>query len=220
MPTTPKGVFYPDSSWTFPPGLSGSSGAFQTMAESVDTAIQSAGMSIIASGKLAAPSNLFTFSSIPQNYSDLVIVWGGDSDISGAYGPLTIRMNGDATAGNYYSGARGLHIGSTANVQLYPTGGVFTGQGSLRCGFVGSDKSGGWIHLPQYAGTTQQKIAYSWGVAQKSGGNLATSPENQMPFQGVGRWLSTSAVTSVRIWPDAQLFEIGTTFALFGVPII
>jgi hypothetical protein len=188
------------------------------MAESVDTAIQAAGMSLIASAKLASSSNTFTFSSIPQNYSDLVIVWGGDSDVSGDYAALGAVCNGDTTSGNYQSACRALNLMDTTNAKT--SNGAQTTQTAMRLGWVGSDKSGGWLHFPEYSKTTQQKVAFGWGVAQKSSGTLSTATDRQTFAVGSGRWLSTSAITSIRLWPLGFMFEAGATFALFGVPVI
>ena len=223
MPTTPKGVFYPDGSWTFPPGLSGSGGAFQTMAESIDDTLDKSGMTIIDSFKLTGSADGVTFSNIPQTYSDLVIIWGGDTDVSNNYGRVAVRMNGDATAGNYHgmTACQNLKAGGLLSTFQYGGNDGVTPQAAGRIGWAGSDKSGGWAHLPQYT-SNQPKIMSGWGTAQKGNGSTGdTDYTRQTFFLASARWVGTAAVTSIFIYADGtQLFEAGSTFALFGVPII
>ena len=146
---------------------------------------------------LAASSSTITFSNIPQNLGDLVLVINGN-----VTGSLTtrVRFNGDSGSNYTYVSAAGDNANGT-----YSTAATNTGI----------------IPLPDFADNNAfqhiyQVMDYSTVDKHKTvlvrAGVSATSPNM------VGaRWASTSAITSIQVVASANAYTSGTTFSLYGV---
>ena len=167
------------------------------------------------SGHLAVPNNYesiatvavttavssITFSSIPGTYKHLQIRGAGKAVSSGIW--VTLKMNSDATSGNYYAHrllANGSAVsinnqaGSSAGMDFttfYPTGST--------C-FV--------TDILDYANTNKAKTVRTLsGFDSNSAGEL-----NYMS----GHWTGTAAITTLTFGNTAD-FEQYTHFALYGV---
>ena len=141
---------------------------------------------------LAAASSSVTFSNIPQNYGDLVLV----SDFSGSDIDTRIVINNDNTAANYPSVVmRGLGSGS---------GQSFTSSQGI--GYVGSGARG-YIQsqIMDYSATDKHKTIL----------NRDSDSSLQVVARAI-RWANTSAVNTVAVAGDSA-FAIGSTFSLYGV---
>ena len=153
---------------------------------------------LIESQVLGSATATVTFSSIPETYTDLVLVVMAKNSASD--GDLCIRFNSD-TATNYSytfmytNGAsvlstRGstinrMRIGRTDNTNAYPN----------------------IIHIQDYANTTTFKTAVS------------RSQNTSLVLTNVGLWRKTpEAITSISIIDDNGLnFTTGSTFRLYGI---
>lgn len=219
MPNTPLGVFYPDGGWTFPPGLSGTGGAFQTLAESIDEVIKSNSLTMIDSIVTASETNQVNFTNIPQGFADLILVWGGAQTEGNAYQTVGVRVNGD-TSSVYRGGRIGINMGTGA----FQTGSASDGGSSAGTysigpvGIVGSGNSGGFIHFPRYGRTGTNKDWYGWGKARRSDGDIGTDGSRQLINFGTTHYPNTGAITSIRLWPSGADWTNGSTFALLGTP--
>lgn len=140
-----------------------------------------------------------TFSSISQAYRDLILVVNYGTITSGQ--DLRIRINGDTGAnyndvtmnGNGSSASSGSGSGSTRfDIDSYGTPGTVTGSVLFSImDYSVIDKHKSTLTRMDNAATATRAIA--------------------------GRWASTSAVTTILIYPSASTFLAGCTFSLFGV---
>ena len=149
----------------------------------------------IASQTLGSAAASVTFSSIPQGYTDLVIVANG-AESADQY--MAIRFNSDT--GSNYSDTLLSGSGTTASSSrnTSQTFGRF-GSGTV---------TGRWVSIVQinnYANSTTYKT-WLW----RSNLDYVTA--------GVSLWRSTSAITSVTLLTTtSDYFVSGSTFTLYGI---
>jgi len=152
----------------------------------------------IASQTLGSAATSVTFSSIPQGYTDLILVC--NLAVNGTGNNVLCRYNGD-TASNY----------STT---------LMSGNGSSAYSARYSNSSNGWltgyfdgtanefytkiIQIQNYSNTTTYKTALG-----------RTSSGSREAMAGVGLWRSTAAITSVTL--AASDFNTGSTFSIYGI---
>jgi hypothetical protein len=154
----------------------------------------------IASITLGASASSVTFSSIPQTYTDLVIVCNAiiNSGTEDSYG---LQFNSD-TAGNY--SATGL-VGSGSSAFSYRG----TSTIKLDAGRISLSMSPSIIHIMNYANTTTNKTVISRANGTGSNSYVGIS---------VGLWRSTAAITSINISPyNNQGIASDGTFNLYGI---
>ena len=156
----------------------------------------------IATTTLGSDSSSVTFSSISGAYTDLVMVanhkWASGTRVS-----LCMQFNNDTSTASY------------SDVGLYATGTtVSTGKETLNgCNFLGvtSDQ---WqlttLNFADYANTTTKKSFLS---RSNSLGTSATQNITAM----VHMWSSTSAISTIKIYPLSGNFLTGSVFTLFGI---
>lgn len=150
----------------------------------------------LATITLGGPDAEVIFGSIPQRFRDLVLVIDGAGSSSGY---PRFQVNGD-TANNYsYVGMIGY------------SGGTFSG--ATTAAFIqfnyseANQKASSVISFMDYS-TDKHKTFLSRSLGFDAG--LSTTAN-------AGRWASTSAVTSIRVFRDAGNWNSGTTLNLFGV---
>lgn len=140
-----------------------------------------------------------TFSSIPQTYTDLIIVWNGGAS---ANGQIYLTFNGD-TASNY-SDTNMYGTGSAAgsnrrsnNTRIQDLT-IFTGENI------------GTIQVFNYTNTTTFKTVLGRGGTTTSGGDT---------YANVGLWRKTpEAITSITLTHGGgNNYTSGTTFSLYGI---
>jgi hypothetical protein len=149
---------------------------------------------------LSSAAASITFTSIPQTYTDLVIVCNG-SPASGASGIITI--NGD-TSGSYshifltgYSGG----VASGKTVDVTPSNCFLGGN------IIGIGNDSVWqLHFMNYSNTTTNKTVLS---------RLANSVGNDA---SVLLYRNTAAITSITIQPQNSInWNSGATFTMYGI---
>ena len=158
----------------------------------------------IARQVLASATGTVTFSSIPDTYTDLVIV--ANFTVATAAGNLVMTLNGDTTSGLY------------SKTQLEGTGAsVFSGKtsGANNIGLdsnMGDDVTNPSIHILQlmnYANASVfKKILHRQSVFWSANPGTAAR---------VGLWRNTNAITSVTLNNGAANFTVGSTFTLYGI---
>jgi hypothetical protein len=152
---------------------------------------------------LAANASDVTFSGLPSNYKDLVVVcWLKGTSSTGGL-TFQIRLNGDSGS-NYDDVVMGAtNGGAFSNVVNPGTGIRLTYSGSN-----GTETCFTRINLMDYRATDKHKhvIVRHAGTADGLRTDLF-----------VGRWRDTAAVTSLTIRPDANSIASGSTVALYGV---
>lgn len=150
----------------------------------------------IASITLGANASTVTFSSIPQTYTDLVLVTNAKG--LGA-NDLDVRVNSDS--GTNYSW---INLSGTGSSTTSSRG---TSDDKFRLdqyGYVDTTfNSANTIHFFNYANTTTYKTVLSRAINAAQGVDLVS-----------GVWRSTSAITSISI---VITTVTGSTFNLYGI---
>lgn len=139
----------------------------------------------------------YTFTSIPQTFTDLVLV---TSVIYTNSSPsIFYRLNGD-TNNNYSTIALD---GSSSPVVPYQSNTSV----SFLYGFIGSTTSSpntSVTSFNNYSNTT----TYKTSLGKAAYGNAGIY---------VGLWRSTAAITSIYLEPVSTTFAVGSTFTLYGI---
>jgi len=158
-------------------------------------------MTPIFNQTLTASASSITFNSIPQTYTDLVLVAHASSTGSGNDN-IGLQFNGD-TATNY-SWTRMYGNGSVGSSQN-PNQSVL-GQATFNVGT--SYYSPVFYNIMSYTNTTNYK-----SVLYKS-----NSPADQFTALA-GMWRSTAAITSLtlNLYASGANFTTGSTFTLYGI---
>ena len=152
----------------------------------------------IASITLGTTATSVTFSSIPQTYTDLVMVINGTA--SGGVNTQTQVGNNSVDTGSNYSETLLVGNGSAASSSrdtslsysiLFNS---YTGQGNHI------------LHFMNYANTTTYKTMLS---RSDTASNIASL--------WVSLWRSTAAINIIKIGSGNQTFSSGMTFNLYGI---
>jgi hypothetical protein len=154
----------------------------------------------IESKTLASAVSTVTFSSIPQTYTDLVLVFSGNC-ASGGIESVPMRFNGD-TASNY---SYQIFDGSGSSASAGRAGSATFMNTSL---VISSEVSNNIWHIFNYTNATTFKTIIGRG-------NVAGSYVRV----GGGMWRKTpEAITSITVFHAASVnFVVGSTFTLYGI---
>jgi hypothetical protein len=134
-----------------------------------------------------------TFSSIPQTYTDLILV----ANLIDSNGFSVMRFNSDS--GNNYSRTWMYGSGTSA---LSSRGSNISGL-DLKATTSGSEFSVDVVHLLNYSNTTTYKSCL-----------IRQSLASQEVALYAGLWRNTSAISTITISNDIR---IGSTFTLYGI---
>jgi hypothetical protein len=153
----------------------------------------------INSVTLAAASSSITFSSIPQNFRDLVLIQTGSSTNT-SINSLQLRLNGDS--GSNYLGQYVASDNGTINAGSFTDSGLISGYAISTGGLTNI------VNIMDYSTTDKHKTAIS--------------RHNVMPDSRVRvivqRWTNTAAVTSILCRVDTGAnWNAGSTFTLYGI---
>lgn len=152
----------------------------------------------IATTTLSSATATVTFSSIPNTYTDLVLIITGKNP-NAAY-EIYGQFNSDT--GTNYSNTNMLNNSGTT------TSGRITNSTTMRFGFSNNDNnSNAIVQIMNYANTTTNKTALS----------RINNPSYQT-IAAINLWRSTAAITSINLTMElAANFSIGSTFTLYGI---
>ncbi len=150
---------------------------------------------------LAASASEVIFSGIPaslngQSFRDLVLVANGTTSDSNGY--VILQFNGD-TASNY-SNVFMTGFGSTVES-------IASTDSGIKRALMGNVQSAIIWQALDFSATDKHKT-----VLSRSGANGSTNVA-----AGAGRWASTSAITSIRIYSEFSSFVSGTTMSIYGI---
>lgn len=150
----------------------------------------------IATTTLSSATSTVTFSSIPQTYTDLRVVFTGTANATSAFG---LRYNSDTGANYSYTA-------------LYGTGAAVA---SIR-GSSTTDPANGNIWTTQ-SNVTADIMNYSNSTTYKTAISRADNAANRTAAW-VSLWRSTAAITNLQITTtSANTYSIGSTFTLYGI---
>jgi len=151
----------------------------------------------LATTTLASSASSVTFSSIDQSYGDLVLVSNIDAS---AFSEFRMRVNGDT--GSNYPSVRMQGSGSTTNSATFNfTYFRFNGNSDMDTDFSFISV----IQVMDYSATDKHKTF------------LVRANSSNGVDAHAGRWGSTSAITSLEIFPSTGTLESGSTFSLYGI---
>jgi hypothetical protein len=155
----------------------------------------------IASITLGSDASTVTFSSIPQTYTDLVVVCNVSGSRATFGGDFLTRFNGDT--GTNYSITLLRGNGSAASSTRQPN------DSAINYGYISPTGNFGpaVINIMNYANTTTNKTSIA-----------RTNDAGQGTALCVGLWRNTAAITSILFFPgDAYVWKSGSTFNLYGI---
>lgn len=160
-------------------------------------------MTPIATNTLTANAASFTFSSIPQGYTDLVLVCQPRTNVAATAGSINLQFNGDT--GTNYSRTRILGSGSAASSYR-----------ETSTTYLASDGASG-SSVSEYGVVTFNIMNYSNTTTNKTALWRDSAAASYVAAQ-VGLWRSTAAITSIKVSADgSNQITSGSTFTLYGV---
>lgn len=164
-------------------------------------------MTPIATQTLSATSSLVTFSNIPQQYTDLVLVmnYRNTKDIDN-YGYPNLRFNSD-TGTNY------------SHTSLYGSGSTVTSSRQSNISYVNCYEGAGnapnanvygliRLNIMNYSSTSVFKNVLIRGGTPQSSTIVAMQ---------AAIWRSTSAITTITVADGSTSIGIGSDFTLYGI---
>lgn len=153
--------------------------------------------------QILTPSGVtdFTFTSIPQTYTDLILVINGSPIGGGVSMDSNIRFNGDS--GSSYSDTRYQNSGGDRSNNAT----------SARTGAPGgSSRYISIIHINNYTNTSKNKSGISRSGTTDSGQSVV----EMYSFT----WRNTAAITSLTmISGQSRTYGAGTVATLYGVKV-
>ena len=155
----------------------------------------------IATQTLGSSAASVIFSSIPQTYTNLVLI---TSPIMTSGTPeLKIRFNSDGTNNYSFTLVYG-DGGSAGSTRVTNSTGIDIGYYG-----VANTTAGGCVqitNIQNYMNTTTNKTSLT-RANNTSYGTEAI----------VGLWRNTAAITSITIYPNSSTFDTGSPFSLYGI---
>lgn len=160
-------------------------------------------MKLIETKTLTGTAASIEFTSIPQTYTDLLVLVSLRGTTSQIYILTDIFFNGSTTGFS----SRGLEgNGSSAVSYTNSTIYINAGNGATSTANTFSNHS---IYIPNYAGSTNKSVSVD-GVSE----NNATTAYASIQ---AGLWANTAAITSIQIKARADSFVAGSTVSLYGI---
>jgi hypothetical protein len=151
----------------------------------------------IATTTLGSAAATVTFSSIPNTYTDLIVVayhWG-TTGVNGLY--VTLNNNTSSLYSDTQLFGDGVNPGSARNTNITAS---YIGQAGSTAATTSI------INIMNYANTTTNKTILS-----------RNSPSGNIIQANAGLYRSTSAITSVLVSYYGNNFAAGSQFTLYGV---
>jgi hypothetical protein len=151
----------------------------------------------IATNTLSAATGSVTFSSIPQGYTDLIVIFSG----TGGSVDIQYQFNGDT--GTNYSVTRLSGNGSAA---VSNRNSNYANIEADYNAYANGTQTINICNIMNYSNATTYKTA----LFRSTNASLGTDT-------GVGLWRNTAAITQVLIKTNASTFSSGTSFTLYGI---
>ena len=152
----------------------------------------------IASTTLSSTQSNYTFTSISQTYTDLVLVCNFPS---GGFNFSIQVGNGSIDSGSNYNVTRLWGVGSgSGSSNLYSNDVYFIGNITAGAG------SNAIVSLNNYTNTSAYKTALN-----------RFNDAGAIVFNTVGLWKNTAAINQVRVFASAGSLASGTTLSLYGI---
>ena len=148
-----------------------------------------------------------TFSSIPQTYTDLLLVFAGRFSLSAQAQIVRLQFN-DSSSGYSFKyleayGA-GISAGNTFGGGAYIYGGYVNGTNATSSVFTSNT-----IYIPNYTSSYNKSVNIEATAESQS----VTGYTNSIG----GLWSNTAAITSLTLTPDTGSFTQYSTAHLYGI---
>lgn len=161
----------------------------------------------IASQTLGSDTATVTFSNLPQNYTDLIIVGTKQANNNGSFTPSpALRFNEDT--GSNYSSTLLDGNGTAASSNRYTSGTRLLLGYAIGIG-LNSDAIVIW-QIQNYSNSTTYKTV----LGRLNNPTTGTAPGTGV---GVGLWRSTAAITSITLSPQDKTWSSGAGFTIYGI---
>ena len=157
----------------------------------------------IASQTLTSSAASVTFSSIPQDYRDLVVVTNGRGTTT-SYTVMAVAFNGSSTGYEFVA----MYGDGSATASYTESATVISANQIARSNSTSGYFTPVIFNIMDYSATDKHKSV----LLRNSG-----TGTNMIVLAGAGRWANTSAITSMTFYPGNGNFETGSTFELFGI---
>lgn len=162
----------------------------------------------IASRTLTSTQATVVFDTIPQTYTDLVLVVSGYTTHSDDGARGYIQFNTDTGSNTNYSDC---YFGVTATTKQTNKD---VNAAYIAYTVLGNDSSRpalAEINIMNYRNTS------SWGLVLSKGGKYATTASGNFGNRWTaGTWRNTAAITDITLKCDTA-YAAGTTFSLYGI---
>lgn len=162
-------------------------------------------MTLIETKTLGTAAASIAFTSIPQTYTDLLVLVSSRGNDGSTNGAILVSFNGDNQLSNgstrWLQGSGSAASSSSAS---------FAVSGITSANATTADTFGsGQFYICNYTSTSSKSISQDW-VSE----NNATQA-----FQRITAGLSTlaAAITSITLYIDSQSFMAGTTVSIYGI---
>lgn len=145
---------------------------------------------------------VINFTSVPQTYTDLILIM--NTGIAGSGGSMYVRFNGDSGANYSQTILRGS--GSAVTSTRYSGSLIYLDYNGPT---LGSASSNYIVQLNNYSNTTTNKT-----VLVRTNATIGSGTGVEAH---VGVWRTNSAITSLSIGPTGGAIFGGSTFTLYGI---
>jgi hypothetical protein len=157
----------------------------------------------IATTTLGSPSTTITFSSIPQTYTDIVIVASIRRNFPGGSGNRDALMRFNSDSNSNYSKTTIFGNGSSAGSFRHSN---FTSLGLIKCVDANFPNGVSVVSIQNYSNLTTYKTTLSRS-GDMSDGTSASA----------GLWRSTTAINQIQIFETVDGFAVGDSVTLYGI---
>jgi hypothetical protein len=156
---------------------------------------------LIASNVLGSSAASVTFSSISGSYRDLVL-----SIVADGTSAASLRLQFNTDTGSNYNWLSAYGTGSSTGSQSGAS------QTDMRIATAAYFDTANQLQVRatvlDYSATDKHKAVLS---------RADSASDGQATEMIAGRWASTSAITEVKLFPNAGSFEAGSSFYLYGI---
>jgi hypothetical protein len=158
---------------------------------------------LIETKTLGTAAASIEFTSIPQDFTDIVFLLSLRTSRTETDDPIEMRINGGATA----ISARMLRGSGSAASSITSTTDIYYGNAASNTANTFDNAS---VYFPNYAGSTNKSFSVD--------GVMETNATSCFQFLTAGLWSNTSAITSV-LFRSRTLNNLvaGSTVSLYGI---
>ena len=160
-------------------------------------------MTLIETKTLGTAAASIEFTSIPQTFTDLVVLASARNTTTSEFYRIEINGSSANFTSRYLLGNSATPATSSGAESLAPYADM------TKSTYTANTFSNSEFYIPNYSGSTNKSISVS-GVSENNAAEAYQSIS-------AGLWSQTAAITSVLFRPNSGNFAIGTTISLYGI---